>query len=111
MNMNIPDLSTKSEEAACLLALLANPHRLRVLCALHKGEHSVSALEKVVDLSQSALSQHLAKLREANIVATRREAQTIYYTIADERAGRILALLVELYCPSNKRAAAPRRRR
>lgn len=109
--MNIQDLSTKSEEAARLLALMANPHRLRVLCALQMGEHSVTALEKVVDLSQSALSQHLARLREANIVATRREAQTIYYTIADDRAGRLLTLLVELYCPSNKRAAAPRRRR
>ncbi len=109
--MNIQELSAKSEEAARLLALLANPHRLRVLCTLHKGEHSVSALEKVVDLSQSALSQHLAKLREARLVATRRQAQTIYYTIADERAGRILALLVELYCPPDKRAGAPRRRR
>lgn len=109
--MNIQDLSAKSEEAAGLLALLANPHRLRVLCALHMGEHSVSALEKVVDLSQSALSQHLAKLREANIVSTRREAQTIYYTIADERAGRLLAVLVELYCPPDKRAASHRRRR
>lgn len=109
--MNIQELSAKSEEAARLLALLANPHRLRVMCALHQGEHSVSALEKVVDLSQSALSQHLAKLREANLVATRREAQTIYYTIADERAGRLLALLVELYCPPDTRATLPRRRR
>lgn len=109
--MNIQELSAKSEEAARLLALLANPHRLQVLCALQQGEHSVSALEKVVDLSQSALSQHLARLREANIVTTRREAQTIYYTIADERAGRLLELLVELYCPPDKRAAYPRRRR
>ena len=97
--MNIHELSAKSEEAAGLLALMANPHRLRILCALHKGEHCVSDLEAVVDLSQSALSQHLAKLREAGIVTTRRDAQTIYYSVADERAGRILAVLVDVFCP------------
>ncbi len=72
--MNIQELTRKSTEASELLALLANPHRLRILCELHQGERSVSALEEVIGLSQSALSQHLAKLRAANIVATRREA-------------------------------------
>ena len=81
-----------------MVSLLANPHRLRILCALYAGEHSVTALEGVVDLSQSALSHHLAKLRQAHIVSTRREAQTIYYRISDERAERILALMYELFC-------------
>jgi DNA-binding transcriptional ArsR family regulator len=109
--MHIMDLTSKSEEAAALMALLANAHRLRILCALQMGEQSVSALEEVVDLSQSALSQHLAKLRAAKIVSTRREAQTIYYAIADDRVGQVLALLVKLYCPGEKQVRATRRKR
>lgn len=96
--MNMQELTDKSTEAAELLALLANAHRLRILCALLDGERSVSSLEDVVDLSQSALSQHLARLREAGIVKTRREAQSIYYSIADERAGRILDVLADIFC-------------
>jgi DNA-binding transcriptional ArsR family regulator len=96
--MNIQELTSKSEEAAGLLAMLANPFRLRIMCELHKGERSVSALEAVIGLSQSALSQHLAKLRGAGLVKTRREAQTIHYSVQDERAARLLAVLYELYC-------------
>jgi len=106
--MDIQDLTAKSEEASRLLSLLANPHRLRILCALHDGEHSVTALEGVVDLSQSALSQHLAKLREAKVVKTRREAQTIYYAIVDERAERLLALMYELFCAPPRQTEARR---
>jgi DNA-binding transcriptional ArsR family regulator len=96
--MNIQELTRKSVEASQLLSMLSNSHRLLILCELHTGERSVSALEQIVDLSQSALSQHLAKLRSAGIVATRRDAQTIYYSIADERASRILGVLYEMYC-------------
>ncbi|MGE3918765.1 MAG: ArsR/SmtB family transcription factor, partial [Hyphomicrobiaceae bacterium] len=87
-------------------SLLANPHRLRILCELQAGERSVSALEAVVGLSQSALSQHLAKLREAQIVTTRREAQTIHYSIADPRAQRLLDVLAELFCPPDSKGPA-----
>lgn len=104
--MHIQALPAKTEDAAGLLMLLANPHRLNILCNLLDGERSVSALEAVVGLSQSALSQHLARLRLAGIVTTRREAQTIYYSIADPRAGRILDVLAEIFC-----APPPRRRR
>ena len=97
--MNIQELIERSEEASQLLALLANPHRLRVLCELQKGEQSVSALEGLVGLSQSALSQHLAKLREAGIVSTRREAQSIYYSISDDRAAKVLKVLADIFCP------------
>ncbi len=106
--MNIQELTEKSEEAARLLAMLANPHRLRILCELHKGERSVSSIEDVVGLSQSALSQHLAKLREAGVVTTRREAQTIHYSISDARAARVLALLFDIYCAPAQRTN-PRR--
>ncbi len=88
--------------------MLANPHRLRILCELHKGEQSVSSLEQAIGISQSALSQHLAKLRGAGLVATRREAQSIYYSVADERAAKLLPVLYEIFCvPSVK----PRRKK
>lgn len=96
--MNIQELTSRSDEAAQFLSMLANPHRLRILCELHKGERSVSSLEDVIGLSQSALSQHLAKLRVAGLVATRREAQSIFYSVADERAARLLPVLYEVFC-------------
>lgn len=105
--MNIKEMEANSEEAAELLKALANQYRLMILCELHNGERSVSALEAVVPLSQSALSQHLAKLREGGFVATRREAQTIYYSLADTRVVRLIGVLHELFCapagPKNRR--------
>lgn len=101
--MNVQDLTSNSEAAAALLLLLANPHRLQILCTLLDGERSVSELGDVVGLSQSALSQHLAKLREARIVATRREAQSIYYSLADDRAARVLEVLADIYCPPSSK--------
>lgn len=103
------DLTAKSEEAATLLLLLANPHRLQILCALLEGERSVSSLATVVDLSQSALSQHLAKLREAAVVKTRREAQSIYYSIADGRVSRVLDVLAEIFCKPERPPGARRK--
>ena len=67
-----------------LLKAVANEKRLKVLCVLSNGEKSVGSLEEMVDLSQSALSQHLARLRRDEIVKTRRDAQTIYYSIDDQ---------------------------
>ena len=69
-----------------LLIALASEHRLRILCLLEGGERSVGDLAQHLDLSQSALSQHLKRLRAAGVVATRREAVTIYYRIADQDA-------------------------
>lgn len=96
--MNIQELEANCEGAADLLRALANPHRLLILCELTDGERSVSELEAVVPLSQSALSQHLAKLREGKFVATRRDAQSIYYSLADARVARLIGLLHELFC-------------
>lgn len=99
----IPDLEgleASAAEAARTLRLLANEKRLLMLCHLvGAGEMNVGNLAGAVGLSQSALSQHLAKLREDGLVATRREAQTIYYRLADQKAARLLELLRELYCP------------
>lgn len=100
--MNMQDLNARSEEVAELLKVMSNPHRLMILCELNNGERSVTALEEVVGLSQSALSQHLAKLREGGVVTTRREAQTIYYSLADSRVAHLMGTLYELFCAPAK---------
>jgi DNA-binding transcriptional ArsR family regulator len=97
---SIADFERKAAEAAALLKLLANENRLLILCRLvMEGELSVGGLVEEIGLSQSALSQHLAKMREEGLLATRREAQTVYYRIADPNAARLLALLKNIYCP------------
>lgn len=96
----IAQLERKAAEAAGLLKLLANESRLLILCRLAMdGETSVGELTDAVGLSQSALSQHLAKLREDGLLATRRDAQTIFYRLADAKAARLLATLKDIYCP------------
>jgi DNA-binding transcriptional ArsR family regulator len=93
-------LAEQSAEAATLLRALGNEQRLLILCHLAaEGELSVTALGERMSLSQSALSQHLARLRHEGIVAFRREAQTLIYHIADDKAARLLALLHDIYCP------------
>lgn len=87
-----------ASEAAQLLRALANDKRLMLLCLLVEGERSVGELNARVALSQSALSQHLAVLREDGLVYTRREAQAIYYALADGPAQRILETLHAIYC-------------
>ncbi|WP_419483012.1 ArsR/SmtB family transcription factor [Dokdonella sp.] len=87
-----------ADEAAALLKALANGQRLRILCILVEGERSVGELNEHLELSQSALSQHLARLREEGLVTTRREAQTIFYSLAEGPAGHLIAALHEIYC-------------
>lgn len=98
--LSIDEFAARADEAADLLRALANEQRLLILCHLiTAGEMSVGALVEEVGLSQSALSQHLAKLRERGIVAFRREAQTLFYRVEDEKAGRVLILLRDIFCP------------
>jgi len=93
-------LEERVGEATRMLRLLANERRLLVLCRLlTRGEMSVGALAEAVQLSQPALSQHLAQMRAAGLVATRREAQTIWYRVADPKVKRLVEVLHELYCP------------
>ncbi|MFI5001996.1 MAG: ArsR/SmtB family transcription factor [Reyranellales bacterium] len=102
--MNIEAIKSKAGEAADFLKSMANDRRLVVLCELVKGERTVGELEAVVGLSQSALSQHLARLREAEVVKTRRESQTIYYSLANAGVKRLIGVLHELYCrPAHRR--------
>lgn len=88
-------------QAAGLLRALSNERRLLVLCQLGDGELTVGALQGRLGLSQSALSQHLALLREEGIVATRREGQSIHYRIADPAAVAVIAALAAHFCPKD----------
>lgn len=89
--------------AAALLRTLGNEKRLMILCQLADGELSVGQIQAQVDLSQSALSQHLALMREQGLVATRRDAQTIHYRIVDPAALKVIQTLAELFCPPEAR--------
>jgi len=94
------ELAGKAAEAAALLKALSNRHRLLILCQLvSAGEMQVGDLVERVGLGQSALSQHLAILREEGLVTFRREAQCLFYRIADPRAGQVLELLRDIFCP------------
>lgn len=96
MDTTIPK---QCEIAARLLKSLANAKRLEILCAIWQQEMKVGDLEAAVQLSQSALSQHLAKLRQEKIVTTRRDAQTIYYTLASDDVRKVMETLHILYAP------------
>ena len=96
-------LARQAGEAARLLKMLGNEKRLLILCFLAaRGEMTVGELVGVVKLSQSALSQHLGKLRADGLVAFRRDSQTLHYRVADARALRVLQLLKQIYCDDLK---------
>lgn len=93
-------LEQQSAAAAEFLRTLGNPHRLQVLCLLAEcGEMSVGQIHEHTSLSQSALSQHLAKMRDEGLIAYRRDAQTLHYSLSNGKVIRILAVLKELFCP------------
>jgi len=91
-------MATAAMKACNLMKTLGHKDRLMVLCHLASGEKSVGELAALLDISQSPLSQHLARMRRESLVTTRREAQTIYYSIASGEAARVVALMHELYC-------------
>jgi DNA-binding transcriptional ArsR family regulator len=99
------EMKAHAADAAGLMKTLGNEQRLLVLCSLTEGPLTVGELNRRVPLSQSALSQHLAKLREAGLVETRREAQTIHYSLAAGPVTALMATLHDIYCAP----AAPRR--
>jgi len=100
MNISITEMIERSAEAEAFLKQLANANRLMVLCVLSEGELSVGQLNERVPISQSALSQHLAKLRDAGFVSTRRESQAVYYRLADERVEKTIQNLYQVFCES-----------
>lgn len=95
-------MQSRAEEASQLLKTLGNAQRLRVLCLLLDGEMSVGQInEQLPELSQSALSQHLARLRNEGLVNTRREAQTVWYILPAGPAHAIIASLYDIYCAAD----------
>lgn len=97
--MDLATFETKAGQVAKLLKAMANTRRLMVLCKLvEHGELTVSDLAREISLSQSALSQHLAKMRDEGLVVYRRESQTLWYKVADAKTGQLLATLYDLYC-------------
>ena len=117
--MNFTALRDKAEQAERFLKAMANGHRLMILCELHKGEIAVTPLHQKLKLGQASLSQHLARLRLDGLVKTRRESQTIYYSLASDDVARAIELIYEIFCggaqqsgrrarPGRKRPRAPR---
>ena len=98
-------------EAAAFLKALANDQRLLVLCALLEGPLSVGDINERVPLSQSALSQHLGVLRDAGLVTTTRQSQTIYYTLAPGPALQIMEVLYATFCAPTGDAPRPKKAR
>jgi len=102
MLSDIHELAAHAEQAAGLMKELSNPHRLMICCALVDGELSVSELNERIALSQSALSQHLARLRQAGLVTTRKQALCVYYKLKDGAVEKIMNCLKGIYCPSQQ---------
>ncbi|KJR31979.1 transcriptional regulator [Vibrio navarrensis] len=101
--MNLKEMEQNSAKAVVLLKAMANERRLQILCMLHNQELSVGELCSKLELSQSALSQHLAWLRRDGLVLTRKEAQTVYYTLKSEEVKAMIKLLHSLYCQESTR--------
>ena len=105
MKMNIDIMETAADSASELLKALANRHRLLIICQLIDGERSVGDLAEFLGLRDSTVSQHLALLRRDGLVAARRDAQTIYYSITSDPAREVLTALYRVFCaPSNDKA-------
>lgn len=98
MKINLKTMEAAADRATDLLKTLANRHRLLIICQLIDGERSVGELARFLGARDSTVSQHLALLRKDGLVAARREAQTIYYSIASEPARELLGALYRVYC-------------
>ena len=97
MKSDVETIGANSRAASALLKDMSNERRLMILCYLMEGEKGVSELEQLVGISQSSMSQHLARLRRGNLVATRREAQSIIYSLNGNRVPLVLQALVEAF--------------
>ena len=96
--INPAQMASAAAKASELMRTLGHKDRLMILCHLISGEKSVGELAGLLEIPQSPLSQHLARMRKENLVTTRREAQSIYYSIASTEAERMVELMHELYC-------------
>ena len=97
-SLPIEQLMANADQAAVLLKAMSHKSRLMIMCSLYTDELSVGQLNEIVPISQSALSQHLAALRQAELVATRRDSQTIYYRISSDACAAVIHSLKAHYC-------------
>ncbi len=104
MKIDSTEMEAAADQASELLKALSNRHRLLIICQLIDGERSVGELAQFLDLRDSTVSQHLALLRKDGLVSARRDAQTIYYSIASEPARAVLKTLYQVYCAPPKAA-------
>jgi DNA-binding transcriptional ArsR family regulator len=102
MKINSDIMEAAADQASELLKALSNRHRLLIICQLIDGERSVGELAQFLDLRDSTVSQHLALLRKDGLVAARRDAQTIYYSIASDPAREVLKTLYQVFCAPSK---------
>jgi DNA-binding transcriptional ArsR family regulator len=106
--MDLEKMHSSAADVSDLLKLLGHPDRLMVLCQLKFGEQSVGELSRNLGIKQSPLSQHLARMRHEGVVTSRRDAQTVYYSIADDKIARVIAVLYDLYCEAPDEGLVPR---
>jgi len=98
VEMNIEKMQASAQKASNIMKLLGHPHRLMILCELNAGEMSVGELSEKINIGQSPLSQHLARMRHEGVVSCRRESQTVYYSINKGPASRLIEVLYDIYC-------------
>ena len=96
--LNVNEMRNNVERSAAFLKLLSNPTRLLVLCNLIESERCVGDLERDLDISQSALSQHLSKMRDEGIVKSEKQGQHVFYSISDSNVVDIINVLYKLFC-------------
>ena len=96
--MNLQRMHANAIRASEMMKLLGHPHRLMILCELIEGERSVSELSERIGINQSPLSQHLARMRHEGVVESRRDAQTVYYSLTGPEVESIISTLYGLYC-------------
>jgi DNA-binding transcriptional ArsR family regulator len=110
--MNVSEMRDRAAEAERFLKSIGNGHRLLILCSLADGEKSVRELERLLEMRQPHLSQHLTRLRGDGLVKTRRDSRTVFYSLGSEPAERVIGLLYDLFCtqgeaPSPEAGSAP----
>ena len=100
--MDLETRQASAQRASDMMKLLGHPHRLMILCELKMGEKSVGELSKSVGIAQSPLSQHLARMRYEDVVESRRDAQTVYYSLKEGEASQLIQAMYEIFCEPNR---------
>jgi DNA-binding transcriptional ArsR family regulator len=96
---DLQQMEAAADRASALMKTLGHTGRLMILCNLAEGERSVGDLAEELQIPQSSLSQHLARMRSEGLVTTRRESQTVYYSISQGEVSRVIQSLYEIFCP------------